>query len=66
MISIIVKVSVKKLNHLYHTGTIRGSSQIKLTQELGLELLKFRWNFRICCTIRLLGIMAITLNFYAN
>ena len=40
MISIIVKVSVKKLNHLYHTGTIRGSSQIKLTQELGLELLK--------------------------
>lgn len=53
-------------SYLYHTRTITGSSQIKLTQELGLELLKFRWNFRICCTIRLLGIMTITLDFYAN
>ena len=55
-----MKVFVAKLNKysIYNaalaiTGAIRGTSQTKLYNELGLESLKFRRWFRPFCTLSL-------------
>ena len=54
MISRIMKIFVKKLRLLIqccsgHYSAIKGTSQIKLYNELGLESLEFRWWFGKLC-----------------